>query len=198
MRLRSLLLISLPFALLLGLNACSSTDPFKLEKIEQVESVETLYKQSVKDVKGKNLMAGVSEEYLVRQAARIDRTRTLIAEGKVETGEQCMYAAAILTSSGIPEDLAQARDLGFRADQLGEPRGLPIAAEAIDKLAVASGKPQKYGTQIIYIPVLDSFRLEPYDLMTTDEERATMGLPPFIELEARVERMNQLKEQQGI
>ena len=198
MRLRSLLLLSLLLAPLLGVSACSSTDPYKLEKIEEVDSVETLYKQSVKDVKGKNLMAGVSQEYLMRQTVRIERTRTLIAEGKVETGKQCMYAAAILVSSGIPEDLAQARDQGFRADQRGEPRGLPIAAEAIDKLAVTMGRVQKYGTQIIYIPVLDAFRLEPYDPTTTDEERAVMGLPPLIELEARVERMNQLKAEQGI
>lgn len=191
MRLRSLLSVLL-------LAACSTTDPYSLEDIEKIDSVETLYRQSVKDVKGKNLLAGVSEEYLMRQAVRITRTRALIAEGKVETGEDCMYAAAILLSSGIFEDLQQARDLGFRADQLGEKRGLPIAAEAIDKLQVLMGKLQKYGTQMVYIPVLDTFRLEPLDPTTTDEQRAAMGVPPLIELEARVEQMNQLKEKQGL
>jgi hypothetical protein len=188
----------LPLFLACLFAACATTDPYGLEKIERMDSVEKLYKQSVADLQGKNLMGGLSETFLTRQTMRIERTRELYQEGKVSSAKDCMYAAALLVSSSLLEDLQLARELGFRASQLGEPRGLPVAAEAIDKLCVALGEPQKYGTQIVYIQVLDRFRLEPVDPATSDEERAAMGLPPRLELEARVERMNQLKQEQGI
>jgi len=53
------------------------------------------------------------------------------------------------------------------------------------------GAAQRYGTQYIYEPVLRGWRLYPYDVRTTDEERKAMGVPPLSELIKGEELLNQ-------
>jgi hypothetical protein len=58
----------------------------------------------------------------------------------------------------------------------GEARRL--AAESFDKYLLASGLPQKYGTQIGK-DLFGRYRLYNYDSTTTDKERSDWDVPPL-------------------
>jgi hypothetical protein len=84
-----------------------------------------------------------------------------------------------------------AETLARRSADLGEPRALRVVAEAVDKRAMLQGKPQKYGTQYVFDWVLDSWRLHPIEITTTDADRAAMGVPTYAELLAGEDAMNE-------
>lgn len=121
---------------------------------------------------------------------RADQVRDIVEHQGVSTREDTFKAAVILVGTNRPKDLEMAETLARRSAQLGEVHGLRVAAEAIDKRAMVAGKPQKYGTQYVFEWVLDSWRLYPIDLTTTDADRAAMGVPSYGELLASEDAMN--------
>lgn len=161
-------------------SACSSTS----------SRLERMYRSTVTELDGKGILAGTDEDFTRRQEGRFEKVRELLAAGEVESAKEHFYAGLILSGSQREDDLRQARELGYQANALGEPLGLPVAAEAEDKLLRLKDRPQRWGTQISYEPVLRRWRLDPLDPTTTDEDRAAMGLPPLEQVRGYVDELN--------
>lgn len=121
---------------------------------------------------------------------RADEVRAIVEKEGVSTAEDCFKASVILVDTKRVEDIDLAETLARRSALLGEPRGLRVAAEAIDKRLMLTGRAQKYGTQFVFEYVLDSWRLYPVDIATTDDERAAMGVPSYADLLASEDAMN--------
>jgi hypothetical protein len=183
-RRRSLLLLAL--ALLPAAAGCRSN----------TAHLRSMQRTAMQDLEGRGIAAGIDPYYLNRQTARIHEVREMVDEEQLETAEDHFLASLILVSSTERDDLLLAKGLGEKAGELGDRRGLRVAAEAEDKLLLMEGRPQRWGTQVVYQPILGSFRLEAVDSRTTDEEREATGVPPRAELERRVEMLNELKDEQ--
>jgi hypothetical protein len=124
---------------------------------------------------------------------RADSVREIVEKHGVSTKEDTFQASVILVGTSRIPDMDLAETLARQSAQLGEPRGLRVAAEAIDKRAMLQGRPQKYGTQFIFEYVLDKWSLYPIDPMSTDEDRAAMGVPTYAQLLEKADLMNQAR-----
>lgn len=125
-----------------------------------------------------------------RHEERADAVRAIVEEHAIETADDAFKAAVILVGTDRPADLALAEKLARKSADLGEPRGLRVVAEAVDKQLMLAGAPQMYGTQFVFEFVLDSWRLYPIEPTTTDEERSAYGVPTYAELLAAEDAMN--------
>ena len=166
----------LPLALLLVLAACQST----------TARLKTLYGDSLRDRLGDGPFESLDEDFLERQ-----EVRRLVKAEQLVTAEDFLYAGVILSTSSHPDDLTAAWASGLKAAELGNDLGFRVAAEAIDRVQMVSGAPQRYGTQYYYVDVLQKWRLYPVDEKTSDEERAAMGVEPMAELLTRVDALNE-------
>ncbi len=126
---------------------------------------------------------GISKSVMEQQEARFARVRLAIEKDEIVTAEDHYYSAAILVTSDQLPDLEHAHELAEEANAMGLPAGLRVAAQAIDILALKHGRPQKYGTQFRFEPVLGEWKLHNIDPRTTDEDRIAMGLPTMAELQ---------------
>lgn len=134
---------------------------------------------------------GISANVMEAQEARFARVREAAARSQIHSAEDYFWSAAIVVTSDEVSDLELAHELGEEANKLGDARGLAVAAEAIDILDIKHGRPQQYGTQLRFEPVLGLWKLHNVDPRTTDAERVRMGVPPLAEIEAMVEERNQ-------
>lgn len=107
-------------------------------------------------------------------------------EGLLETAEQKFWASVTLYESDREEHLVRAAELALTAAEEDEPRGNLAFAMASDKLSFHRGEAiQRYGTHWWYQPTLQRWEIHPpVDPLTTDAERAAMGVPPLAEIEA--------------
>src|SRR6185295_15582464 len=81
---------------------------------------------------------------------RADSVREIVEKHGITTKEDAFQASVILVGTSRLPDMDLAETLARQSAQLGEPRGLRVAAEAIDKREMLQGRPQKYGTQFIF------------------------------------------------
>jgi hypothetical protein len=167
--------------LLVVLAACASPRP-PLERmyLEQREDDRTV----VPDER-------TSRVHAERRRARIAEVRALEAAGGIEGAEDHLHAAAIVSASDALEDLDLAEKLALEAARLGEDRGFRVAAEAIDRRQLKLGLPQRFGTQYVWDPVAEGWKLYAIDPRTSDAERAAMGVPPMAELLEAERRLNE-------
>ena len=101
------------------------------------------------------------------------------ADGQVAFG-----AARLLAGSGDPSDLPSVARLSLQAHRDGiEGAGL-IHAEASDKIALYTGRPQLYGT--VMLEHQGDIVQPPVDKRISDQERAELGVPPMGELQRRM------------
>jgi len=109
------------------------------------------------------------------------------------TGEMADRACRLLAASGDPSDLPAVARLSLEAHQTGLNGAGLIHAEASDKIALYSGRPQLYGTVMlehqgdIVQPLVDK--------RVSDAERAELGVPSLEELQRR---MTALSRQRAI
>jgi hypothetical protein len=126
----------------------------------------------------------------LRTAERADKVHALLDKQAVESAADHFYAALVLVQCTRESDLALAHEQALVAAELGEARGLRVAAEACDKLLVKRGMLQRYGTQFVWEPVLSAWRLYPMDPSTTDAERLALGVPALADLQKQAEALN--------
>lgn len=126
-----------------------------------------------------------------RLAAGREVVRARLEAGDIRSGEDHVRAAFVLVTSHELEDLDLAHQVAWKASELGDPRGGPLAAEALDRALYLEGRPQRFGTQYVYEPVLDRIVLWDVDPATSDAERQRFGIPPLAELRAHADRLNQ-------
>lgn len=123
-----------------------------------------------------------------RDKQRRERVNELLATGAVGTGADHYHAAMVLQHGDTLASYRQACELAATARRLGDPRGAWLAAAALDRWLVNSGRPQRFGTQY---EVRDGrWILSPVDDSTTDAERARWNVPPLAEARARAAAMN--------
>jgi len=149
-----------------------------------------LYDNLAREVAGADPVRLPSESSDARRAARADEVQEIAKKDGIHAAEDAFKAAVILVGTQRTADLELAEKLALKSAELGEKRGLRVAAEAIDKRLMIAGEPQMYGTQYVFEFVLDSWRLFPIDPTTTDEERAVMSVPTYAELLAAEDAMN--------
>jgi len=152
--------------------------------------VSRIYDDLAREVAGADPVALPPRDAEERHRRRADDVRAIVETEGVATAHDCLKAAVILVGTKRVEDLDLAETLARRAAELGESKGLRVAAEAVDKRALITGRPQKYGTQFVFEYVLDSWRLYPVELSTTDDDRKAMGVPSYAELLASEDAMN--------
>ena len=124
-------------------------------------------------------------------AERADEARRIAKSGELKSGRDHLRAAVLLAESKSPADWMLAAELGRQAMELGEPLGLRVAAEAIDKDLVHQGLPQRFGTQFTWDEARATWRLHPIDPAMTDAERAAMSVPSYAELIAAEFALNE-------
>jgi hypothetical protein len=171
----------LPLALLLSLLACQSVS----------SHLESLYADSVRERLAGDTFSTLGDAYQEDQEERLEKVRGYVKAEQLVTAQDYLYAGVILSSSSHPDDLTAAWAAGLKAAELGDDRGFRVFAEAVDRFEMQRGGEQKYGTQYYYLEVIQKWRLYPYNLDTTDAERAAMGVEPLAELLAREEQLNE-------
>lgn len=181
--LRSLAVTSLA---LLTTVACASTPTVQLEA-----SPAEIYGGMTRDQDLHDGSGSVFGEDGGRQKERFAEMMRRAEAGELKTAEDHFYAGAILVRSSDLEQLLIAESLGRRATLLGDPRGRPVAGEAVDRQAFQNGRPQKYGTQYAYSHLTGNWLIYLLDPTTTDEERAATGLPDLAWFEDRVRQLNE-------
>jgi hypothetical protein len=172
-RLLLVLAIAATAAFATSLAGCTSTGSSKLNRI---------YLDLQRDVADADPVIGPRLEMMARHVERADKVKQLVESGDVRTAGDHLKAAVLLVETDRPPDMELAEELARKSASMGEPHGLRVAAEAVDKRLMLAGKEQKYGTQYAFEWVLLSWRLYPCDPATTDGERAEMGVPTYAEL----------------
>ena len=149
-----------------------------------------MYEAMSSDMDRRGGSAAVFEATVERQEARYSEMARRVLEEELSTAEEHFYAGAILVRSSDMQHLLLAESIGRQAAILGDKRGRPVAAEAIDRQALIEGTAQTYGTQYAYNYVTGNWQLYLFDPETTDEDRAAVGLPPLAWFEDRVRQLN--------
>ncbi|HIF40614.1 MAG TPA: hypothetical protein EYQ74_05905 [Planctomycetes bacterium] len=134
---------------------------------------------------------GMNREALARQTERYQLVHEWNADGALVSADDFLWASAALVTSDATKDLNLASELALIAAELGDKRGFTVQAEAADKLLVAQARPQRYGTQYIFEPVHQRWKLYPVDPLTSDVERRSVGVPSLAELLQNVEELNE-------
>lgn len=168
--------------LLLPVVACNATRP---------PSPRVLYRSARRDLARDQHTAGFTAEVKERMEVRYRKAVALYESSLLSTAEDLLFTAALLTTSDNSSHLELAEVLANQSASMGEKRAFPVVAEAVDKLLLKRGMPQRYGTQYAYQPALGRWRLYAVDPATTDEDRAYMGLPSLKTLQERVEPLDE-------
>lgn len=102
-------------------------------------------------------------------------------------GAEAGAAAALLAGSGDPADLPNVARLSLIAHEAGIAGTGIIHAEASDKIALYTGRPQLYGT--VMLEQNGEIVQPPVDDRVSDADRVALGVPPMAELQERMERL---------
>ena len=98
-----------------------------------------------------------------------------------------LRVARLLAGSGDPSDLPVVAQLAADAHRSGETGAGLVFAEAADKIALFSGRPQRYGT--VMVEHQGDVVQPPVDPSVTDEERTALGVPTMAELQQRMDEV---------
>ena len=164
---------------LLGFSACSATTP------------KGHYHSLIKELSKAQGVQGTNADMRSNLEKRFDKVEKWNKQGKLETPEDKLWGAACLIHASSHKHINLALKLARDAAQAGEPRALPLIAQALDKQALQKGRPQPYGTQYLFHADPGIWVLYDIDPRISDTERADMGLPPLAELLAKVKILNQ-------
>ncbi len=171
---------TLVLALALALPACQ-TRP----------SPKHTYERLLADYARDDGTAGLTYDIDARQREKCAQVVEWYEEGLIQTPEDHLFAAMVLATSDVRTELELARVLAVQAAELGEERAYPVQAEAVDRLLLKQGLPQRYGTQYVWEPLFGRWRHYAVDPLTTDEMRKAMGIAPLAQLRARVKILNE-------
>jgi len=135
----------------------------------------------------RDLAQVTSKAAVAEGPARFDLLDELREHPELEhaTGELAFQASELLAGSGDPADLPAVARLSLEAHQSGiEAAGL-VHAEASDKIALYTGRPQLYGT--VMLEHQGDIVQPPVDKRISDDERAALGVPSLAELQRRMD-----------
>jgi hypothetical protein len=122
---------------------------------------------------------------------RCQRVIDLYAQGHIQDGRDNFHAAWVMLCGETQGHFSLARMFSRRACDLGEERAWTLRAMAWDRWLVASGQPQRFGTQLIKQG--GRWSLGTVDPKISDLDRALYAVPP---LYVQVQRAEQLQRQE--
>jgi hypothetical protein len=125
---------------------------------------------------------------------RGQRVLDLYNQGVIQNARDCFHAALVLLYGDKLAHYGLAQRLARKSALLGEQRSWTVQAMAWDRWLLASGKAQRFGTQII--KQRGRWSLGPVDPQITDNERAFYGVPPLFVQEQRAQLL-QNQEDKG-
>jgi len=133
------------------------------------------------DQKGRQDFASLSPEQRgalgAQDAERRDQTRSLLAAGRLHTGEDFKRAAFVFQHGDKPDDYLLAHTLAMVAVANGDADAIWIGAATLDRYLQAVGKPQIYGTQFKFDSNQTTTQ-EPYDrALVSDALRRQLDVP---------------------
>lgn len=122
---------------------------------------------------------------------RCQRVFDLYTQGEIRSAQDHFHAAWVMLCGETQGHFSMARMFSRRATELGEERAWTLQAMAWDRWLVATGKPQRFGTQII--KQNGRWSLGVVDPRVSDFDRALFAVPPLF---VQVQRAEQLQRQE--
>jgi hypothetical protein len=128
---------------------------------------------------------------IVSKADQEHRVEVLgfIKDSKLATDLDFYYAAFVFQHGNCPEHYKLANELANESVKLGNEEAKWIYAASLDRYLLAIGEVQKFGTQYTSTDGC-TYKLEPVDPATTDEERATYGVPSLAEAQEQAKELS--------
>lgn len=123
-----------------------------------------------------------------RDALRREQVKALLAQQIRLSVEQLFAVAWILNHGDTAEEARTAHELAKRAAMRGHAAARWLTAATLDRSLMYSGRPQRYGTNIV--PDGVGYRLWDVEPGTTDAERAEWDVPPLAEMRRRAEDLS--------
>ncbi|HEY1131507.1 MAG TPA: hypothetical protein VGF12_19025 [Roseateles sp.] len=121
----------------------------------------------------------------LRDEARQQRVKTLIANGSLSSGVDYYHAAMVMQHATDPDDYLMAHDLCVVAISKGEHRAKWLAAASLDRFLVSIGRPQRFGTQFSSNHPSRPMKLRPVDPSVPDQLRVELNVPTLAQAKAR-------------
>lgn len=148
-------------------------------------------------------LARLAQETIDAQAsdadanAQIVRTRCkrvleLYAQNAVRDADDYFHAALVLLYGEGAHHYRMSRQFAKRSAELEDPRAWALQAMAWDRWLLATGRPQRFGTQIVRLD--GQWTLGEVDEQVNDIERAFYGVPPLF---FQQQRVHQLRQREG-
>jgi hypothetical protein len=161
------------------------------KKPYQVEKKESPITGKLKEIVDEDRSMRQNPDVSAREVALADAGhRRVVYEflsQSVITEPEDLYRAALILyhsqAGACPETSLLAHYLANEAVNKGYDEARYLAAASLDRYLVASGVPQRYGTQYT-TSGKGGVRLLPYDSSMTDEERALWNVPPLDSLKS--------------
>ncbi len=126
-----------------------------------------------------------------RDRERRERVAELIAAGEVRCPVDLYRAALVFQHGYSPRHYLLAHILAGSAAFQGHEPALKLSAMTLDRYLRRVGQPQVFGTQLTKMPGETDFTPEPFDRqLLPDWLRALYNVSSLVELESRLERMN--------
>lgn len=124
-----------------------------------------------------------------RDRERFDRTKQLVAGGRLHTAEDFYRAAFIFQHGHEPDSYLMAHSLAMIAMACGKQQASWLAAATLDRYLINTGQPQIYGTQ--YMSSKNGkLTQEPFNsAIISDSMREQLGVPTLAKQQERRRRI---------
>jgi len=123
-------------------------------------------------------------------AARRERTRSLLARDQLHTSEDFRGAAFVFQHGDGPDDYLLAHTLAMVAVGKGDNGAVWIASATLDRYLQSIHRPQIYGTQFLGNPGSPQTQ-EPFNRgLISDSLRAELGVPSIAQQQEQLKTMN--------
>jgi hypothetical protein len=148
-------------------------------------------------------LARMAREAIEAQAGSVDmsgarrrcqRVIDMYSAGLVQSGRDHFHASWVMLCGETQGHYSMSRMLARRATEMGEERAWTLRAMSWDRWLVASGKPQRFGTQIIKQG--GRWSLGEVDTKVTDLDRAIYAVPPLYVQRQSAEQLQRREEMQ--
>lgn len=122
-----------------------------------------------------------------RDAKRLRKVKTMLLNEQLKTAGDMFKAAVIFHHNYDLKNFEVANHLAQQAKILdsSDYDAIWLAAVSLDRLLVAQGKKQKFGSQFEYVEIEKGkyrYQMAPYDMRTSDRTRALNELPSLKKL----------------
>ncbi len=133
---------------------------------------------------------GTGQNIEARQ--RCQRVLHLHNRGAILDSRDYFHASLILLYGERASHFELSRSFAHQSATMGEPRAWTLYAMSWDRLLLAVGKPQRFGTQIIKKD--GRWSLGPIDESVSDQDRAFYAVPPLFFQKQRARQLQNQEE----